>query len=793
MPRLLANAPEVETVLDCAGRFADAIQRGTTARDLDSDTCRMLVSFCQRQALETKLEREIGQFRLSIRRNSYAEPHFEGWRPLGLIVHITPSNSKLLPFFAVLESLLVGNVNWLRPSNDDQDFMAQLLAEFLSFDQSGKLADYVSVLPLPHHEIHRLFARADGVSAWGGDAALTLIRQQVPAGCRWIDWGHRISFAYVVPDAVDGSQFDDLADDICQIDQRACSSPQCVLVDSDDPQIMLEIGYRLAEALMRRAPVWPPTERTQQEFAEVTTQVAVARLAQSFAGETGHVWEGEGWRVVWVHQRELAPSPLLRTVQLRPMPRGDLCSGLQTWRTHLQSCGLVATASDQVSLTLALLAGGVTRVVPPGTMHESYQGEPHDGVYALGRLARRVSVTLPPGMLPRHAALEKAPAPPINLDDQPVIGKAEFSLLPIGPKSQLFFRSGGTTGKPRLAGFSYRDYHRQMQAAADGLFAAGIDPAKDRAINLLYGGNLYGGMLSFFTILDKLSVTQFPMGGPTDGDYSRLADLIVAHDINTLIGMPSTIHRLFVSEERQLRAYRGVEKLLLGGEHVNEAQRSYFGGFGVSLIRSAIYGSVDAGPLGHACTDSPDGTFHLLDTQWLEILAEDADRPVENLQTGRLVFTSLAREGQPISRYDLGDLGRWQPGPCACGLATPRFQLQGRHGALLRVGTVFLNPSRLAEQINQPIQIVVGHDEIGTETLLLLVDGDVARALACLRSQPMMLGVIDEGLLLAKVVALPSSQFFRHPQSGKALLVLDNRPDDITSRQGSRRPEITCR
>ena len=91
-----------------------------------------------------------------------------------------------------------------------------------------------------------------------------------------------------------------------------------------------------------------------------------------------------------------------------------------------------------------------------------------------------------------------------------------------------------------------------MLAAADGLLAAGLDPAHDRVMNLLYGGNLYGGMLSFYTILDKLGVPQYPMGGPVDDDFSQIAHFIVSQGVNTLVGMPGTLQRLFECEEAAL-------------------------------------------------------------------------------------------------------------------------------------------------------------------------------------------------------------------------------------------------
>lgn len=142
--------------------------------------------------------------------------------------------------------------------------------------------------------------------------------------------------------------------------------------------------------------------------------------------------------------------------------------------------------------------------------------------------------------------------------------------------------------------------------------------------------------------------------------------------VTTLIGMPSTLYQLFTREEAILRDYGGIQKLLLGGEHMGVAQRDYIHGFGVKTIRSALYGSVDAGPLGHACTHCPDGVFHLMtDIQWLEIVDPLDDRPVAPGDAGRLLFTSTAREGQKVIRYDIGDMGRWLPGECPCGAPAP--------------------------------------------------------------------------------------------------------------------------
>ena len=116
---------------------------------------------------------------------------------------------------------------------------------------------------------------------------------------------------------------------------------------------------------------------------------------------------------------------------------------LLPWRTHLQSCGLIAAPEQVPALSRLLLDAGVGRLCPVGTMHDGYAGEPHDGVYALSRLTRRVSVSLRDGQLPGHATLDALPPPPAGLDALPVMDKMAFQQAEMGPAAQLFFRSGG--------------------------------------------------------------------------------------------------------------------------------------------------------------------------------------------------------------------------------------------------------------------------------------------------------------------------------------------------------------
>ena len=76
-------------------------------------------------------------------------------------------------------------------------------------------------------------------------------------------------------------------------------------------------------------------------------------------------------------------------------------------------------------------------------------------------------------------------------------------------------------------------------------------------------------------------------------------------------------------------------------------------------------------------------------SDWYLIVDQEEDRPVAPGEAGRLIFTSLARRGQKVARYEIGDMGRWVTEPCPCSRQSPRFELLGRTGDLFRAPNFF--------------------------------------------------------------------------------------------------------
>jgi phenylacetate-coenzyme A ligase PaaK-like adenylate-forming protein len=796
----VAREPEVEPVLAASGALGERLRAGQapelrrvlvdageiTTAEIDA-TLAELGEFLRRDRLEKKLERELGSTRpfLAARLGS-DDAVFEAWEPLGFLVHVSPQNAFTVGPLSVLEGLLAGNFCFLKTGGSESLFPQLFLKALTDSDGSGWLARRVIAARIPSKRSDRLgavFSHADGVAAWGGEEAVRGMRALAPPGARVVEWGHRISFIYVAREcAGDAAMIEQTAREVCWLEQQACSSPQCVYVETSSYAELERFGERLAAALGRVSPTIPAKLPDDAESAEISLVRASHRLEAAHGN--ARVIDGAGYRVFVDERPALAASPLYRTIWVKPLPRERILSQLRPMRRYLQTAGLSCGLSSAFELSRALRAAGVTRVRRVGEMLGSYPGEPHDGELALSRYCRRVGVQLPGAHgISSFDELRRLPPPPWKKPPA-ITPKSDFTPGD-DPRARVFFKSGGTTGEPKLSSYSWEQYDEQMTYGAEGLVAAGFDPERDRAMNLFFGGGLYGGFVSFFSALERLGAVQFPMAG--HADLGMVAETIARNRVNTLLGMPSYLLRLFEERGSELKAYGGVEKIFYGGEHFTDAQRGFLTReHGVKLIRSGAYGSVDIGPLGYQCEHSEGGVHHLQQkAQYLEILRVDEDRAVEGEEVGRLVFSPRSAGSLKPSRYEIGDLGQWVIGGCPCGRAAPRFRLLGRMGDVFRVGSMYLNYqlfARVASELagfSSELQLVVEEDGL-REKVLLLLSGEGAPAEACARLclehyEDLREAVVVDRVLAFEARAVPPSALERARGSGKLVRVVDRR------------------
>lgn len=745
-----------------------------------------LLNFISIDHLREKLKRELGDENpYELKRINGRSEAFESWYPLGVVVHITPNNSAILSVCALIEGLLTRNVNLLKLGRKEGEFAAAFFELLCQEDHSGSLKDYIYLFQISSKDkvrIEKLLSLADAISVWGNEESVKAVKEKAPLNTRIIDWGHKISFS-LFSKKYNAEDVELLAKEICFQDQQFCSSPQCVYLLDANFEELKSFGQKLEISLKKYAT--KSQTMTLEERAEITVNNELVRLRA--INEECEALVGENYRIYIENNSVLKASPLYKSIWLKPLKTSELVAVLNEFKTYLQTVGLSCAENEYEQLVNLLLLAGALRVRNIGQMLNSYAGEPHDGVYALNRYCKKVSVLDNDRYMKGKYSFEEKNVSKVDRN-LPIMTKNDFQNQKVAKEySDLFFHSGGSSGEPKLSIFTYEDYHRQMEMAAEGLFAAGLNPKTDRTMNLYYAGNLYGGFTSFFTILEKLKAVQFPMGASTD--FAMVGNTIVKNNVDTLLGMPSYILELFRQNHELFKNYRGIKKIFFGGEHFPRTQRDYLAKeYGVLLIRASSYGSVDAGPLAFQCQYSEDSIYHLYEKLHdLEVVDLESDTPSSKGEVGRLLFSSKVRHGQKIKRYEIGDIGKQLTEACPCGRTGVRFELLGRHGDIFRIGTIFLSYQRIQKVlINEfgfegQFQIhLLGAEKNKKEVLQIKVANSQFRAPvlneALIKNYyDLNTVIVEDKVLELEILEVEASDLVFNEKTGKLKSVIDHR------------------
>lgn len=349
-----------------------------------------LLPLLSRAALTQKLKTELGEDPFVPRDHGRTTARL---LPLGTLLHIAPGNMPGLPVYSVVEGLLTGNVNLLKLPRSDKGL--SLAALSLLCEQEPRLAPYIYAFDLPSSEtgdLKRLAALADGIVTWGGEGAVKAARALAGAGCKLIEWGHRLSFAYISGFEDKEAELAALAGHIIATNQRLCSSCQVIFLDSDDRSegeafCREFLPYLEAAAAQRPGPF---------AGAAATLSGHTALLERQAAGKDAgelHL-RGKGCSVTLRPDRELELSPMEGNVFVKLLPRSELLPALRRSKGVLQTAGLICPPGEREELAALLARAGVNRVTRPGAMSASFPGEAHDGEYPLRRYVRVVDVEI---------------------------------------------------------------------------------------------------------------------------------------------------------------------------------------------------------------------------------------------------------------------------------------------------------------------------------------------------------------------------------------------------------------
>ncbi len=348
-----------------------------------------LLPLLQRETLVKKLKTELGDHPFA------PQDHGEATAlrvPLGTLLHVTAGNMPGLPVYSAIEGLLSGNVNLVKLPHGDKGL--SLAALSLLCQQEPALADFIYAFDLPSTDtgtLKRLCGLADGIVTWGGDGAISALRAMAPAGCKLIEWGHRLSFAYVSGYEKETEELSALARHILSTNQRLCSSCQVIFLDSEDRAQGEDFCKKFLPYLERAAAqLHKPPELGAQATLSGHTALLCRAVEGKAAGEA--LFPGKGCSAVFRPDSELELSPMEGNVFVKLLPQSRLLSTLRRQKGRLQTAGLLCAPEKREALTGLLLRAGVTRVTRAGGLSDSFPGEAHDGEYSLRRYTRVVDI-----------------------------------------------------------------------------------------------------------------------------------------------------------------------------------------------------------------------------------------------------------------------------------------------------------------------------------------------------------------------------------------------------------------
>ncbi len=318
----------------------------------------------------------------------------------GLLAHTWAGNTPGLPLWSLVCGLLVkgGNVGKL-PSAEP--VFASLFARVLA-EVHPSLAECLAVVwwkggePGPAAALYR---EADCVLAYGGNAAIAQVREQVPATTRFLPYGHKLGLALVGKASLDtqrGPQVARLAaHDVARYEQQGCYSPHVIYVERGGRVQPREFAQYLATELANLQQRFPRRALSLDEAAAIAAWRQSAELRTlGAAGAELFADEASAWAVAYADAPlPLAPSAAYRCVQVVAVD--SLALAIECIAPHaafLQSVGVAVAPGELYPLAERLGQAGVTRIAAIGAMTAPEAGWHHDGGFNLASLVRMVEI-----------------------------------------------------------------------------------------------------------------------------------------------------------------------------------------------------------------------------------------------------------------------------------------------------------------------------------------------------------------------------------------------------------------
>lgn len=267
-----------------------------------------------------------------------------------------------------------------------------------------------------------------------------------------------------------------------------------------------------------------------------------------------------------------------------------------------------------------------------------------------------------------------------------------FGLFAVSKKDIVrIHTSSGTTGKPKVVGYTENDIKMWKECCARALTAIGV--AKKDLVHISYGYGLFTGGLGIHYGSEAIGAVTIPAG---TGNTKR--QVMLLNDLGATCICCTPSYALFLAEELERAGiYENSLKTGFFGAEVwtEEMRREIEVRLGIKAYD--IYGLSEIMGPGVSFECEYQAGLHINEDNFVvEIIDPDTLQVLGENQEGELVITCITKEGFPLIRYRTGDICSITKEVCKCGRTFARMSKTiGRTDDMCTIRGVNVFPSQV--------------------------------------------------------------------------------------------------
>ncbi|MCS6860690.1 MAG: hypothetical protein NZT92_10270 [Abditibacteriales bacterium] len=308
-----------------------------------------------------------------------------------LSLHVIAGNIPGIGVQSLIFGLLVKSPSIVKTASDEP-LLTALFAQSLH-EVAPALAQNAAVMWWAGEETVWLPVEVtDVVMAYGSNETIEVYRKMLPAGCRFVNYGHRYSIALIAREYATEKTARLLAIDMAMYDQQGCLSPhQCWVEEGGalSPQAFAESLADALDAIEADLPSYRAPHKRMKSF--ITKHIQEVRTVCEMSGGTVYKSaQGAIWTVLF-HPTVIAQLPaLFRGILVSSVSNLEELPHLES-PDALQAIGIAAPPERAPTIMDAYAAAtGVNRFCPIGKMQFPPLLWHHDGRPNLTDLVRWV-------------------------------------------------------------------------------------------------------------------------------------------------------------------------------------------------------------------------------------------------------------------------------------------------------------------------------------------------------------------------------------------------------------------